>query len=104
MLRSEVRAARESEMRRRQLGLVPEAAAQPEPEPAPGKPKPFLTAKELAERWNVGITTIRRWFRNEPGVLEWGRMDSRPGRKRAYLNLRIPPEVAERVRRRMTGI
>lgn len=99
-----MREEREREMRRRQMGLVPASEPGPAAEAVPlAKPKPYLTVKELAEQWNVGITTLRRWFKGEPGVLEWGRAASRPGKKRAYLSLRIPPEVAERVRRRMSG-
>jgi hypothetical protein len=33
--------------------------------------------------------------------MQWGRDESRPGKKRAYMSMRIPPEVEERVRRRM---
>jgi len=63
----------------------------------------FYTPEQLAKKWAVSVNTIRAWFRDEPGVLKWGRTDSRPGKKRAHLSLRIPPAVAERVRRRMSG-
>lgn len=59
------------------------------------------TAPELAKLWHVSATTIRRWFREEVGVLQWGRADSKPGRKRAYLSQRIPADVAARMRTRM---
>jgi hypothetical protein len=62
----------------------------------------YYTAEELARRWKVSSTTIRRWFRKEPGVMKWGRTQSKPGKKRAYLSLRIPREVVERVRRRLS--
>lgn len=60
------------------------------------------TPEELGKRWGVSGNTIRRWFRQESGVLQWGRADSRPGKKRAHLSMRIPAHVAERVRRRMS--
>jgi uncharacterized protein YjcR len=73
-----------------------------DPPLATAKPRD-LTVEELAEQWNVSPNMIRKWFRKEDGVLRWGRSESRPGQKRAYLSLRIPPEVAERVRRRLSG-
>jgi hypothetical protein len=63
----------------------------------------YYAPEQLAKKWGVSVATIRRWFRDEPGVLKWGRTDSKPGRKRAHLSLRIPPAVAERVRLRMSG-
>jgi hypothetical protein len=66
--------------------------------------KPAYTPQELGEELGVSANTIRRWVRNEPGVLRWGRPESKPGKKRAHLSLRIPAEVADRLRRRMTNI
>jgi hypothetical protein len=76
--------------------------AQAEVIPISAEPKNFSTPDQVAKRWGVSVATIRRWFREEPGVLQWGRRDSKPGKKRAHLSMRIPPEVEERVRRRMS--
>jgi AraC-like DNA-binding protein len=50
------------------------------------------TPKELAKRFHVSDQTIRRWFKNEPGVITWG--------YKRHL-LRIPEAVVIRVHRRM---
>jgi len=78
----------------------PPAAVAPSPPPAPE----CVTPEELARRWHVSPTTIRRWFRDEPGVIQWGRAISRPGKPRAHLSMRIPLHVVERVRRRMARV
>jgi len=65
------------------------------------KYQPFWTPEELANELHVSPNTIRSWFKDESDVLQWGRKDSRPGRQRAYLSMRIPHHVAERVIRRM---
>lgn len=57
-----------------------------------------LTAKELAELWALDQSTIRRLFRDEPGVLRIPHL-SRHG-KRDYVSLRIPASVAARVHER----
>jgi hypothetical protein len=69
----------------------------------PKEPSAY-TPEKLGEKWGVHANSIRRWFHNEPGVLHWGRQESKPGKKRRYVSLRIPAEVAERVRRRMTAM
>lgn len=51
----------------------------------------------LARMWNLSDDTIRRMFRDEPGVIKW----VRHGGKRPYVILRIPQPVAERVYNRM---
>ena len=50
---------------------------------------------ELAELWGVSGDTIRRLFRDAPGVL----VIDRPTRryKRRYSTIRIPESVAKRV-------
>lgn len=58
-----------------------------------------FSVTDLAVKWDLSDDTIRRWFRDEPGVQNWGRR--KPG-KRAYDILRIPQSVAERVYRRVT--
>lgn len=55
-----------------------------------------FTPDELAERWKVDVSTIRKTFMDEPGVLKFGH-DSVNGRKRPYVTLRIPQSVADRV-------
>jgi AraC-like DNA-binding protein len=64
---------------------------------------PMLTerhysVKEIAQCWGLSETAIRRLFRNEPGVLCFGK--ERRGHQRAYWTLRIPASVADRVYRR----
>lgn len=55
-----------------------------------------LDPKELAAAWKLDVTTIRRIFIDEPGVLKIGKADRRDG-KRDYVTLRIPESVAVRV-------
>lgn len=57
------------------------------------------TPAELAELWGVDPETIRNVFRNEPGVLKLGNNNG----KRAYVSLRIPESVAERVHKRLSA-
>jgi hypothetical protein len=56
------------------------------------------TVKELANNWALSQAKVRRMLRNEPGVLRFG-MD-KTGHRRAYVTLRIPASVAERLYRR----
>ena len=56
--------------------------------------------KELAEWWAMSPATVRRLFRNEPGVVRFGK--PKRGHTRDYVNMRIPASVAERVYRRCT--
>lgn len=58
------------------------------------------SVKELAEMWGLSPAAIRRLFRDEPGVLRFGK--EKRGHQREYLTLRIPASVAERVYRRCT--
>jgi hypothetical protein len=58
--------------------------------------EPHVTPQELAETWKLDVSTIRRWFIDEPGVLKYGKQSRRDG-KRNYLTLRIPASVARRV-------
>lgn len=53
------------------------------------------TPQEIAETWQVSVNTIRRMFRGEPGVLEFGSDETRWSRKRK--TLRIPASVLMRV-------
>ena len=54
---------------------------------------------ELAQLWGLSEKTIRRMFYDEPGVVKWGREEQRF--RRAYLTLRIPESVVQRVHRRL---
>jgi len=56
------------------------------------------SVKELASMWHLSPAAIRRLFRNEPGVLRYGR--SKKGHQRDYVSIRIPHSVAQRVYRR----
>jgi AraC-like DNA-binding protein len=56
------------------------------------------SVKELAQMWGLSATAIRRLFRDEPGVLRFGK--EKRGHQRDYVTLRIPASVAERVYRR----
>ena len=57
-----------------------------------------FSAKELAHMWGMSPAAIRRLFRDEPGVLRFGK--EKRGHKRDYVTIRIPASVAERVYRR----
>ena len=56
---------------------------------------------EIAKLWNLSDDTVRALFKGEPGVLAI----VRPGhaRKRAYISLRVPESVVNRVHRRMSA-
>jgi len=58
------------------------------------------TPTELAEHWKLSEQTIRRLFQDEPGVLKIG--ETNPRAKRAYITLRIPGAVVERIFRERT--
>ena len=49
--------------------------------------------------WGLSPAAIRRLFRDEPGVLRFGK--EKRGHQRDYVTLRIPTRVAERVYQRM---
>ncbi len=59
------------------------------------------TLAELAQLWGLSADTIRRIFRNEPGVLVIGNQNARDKRRR-YATLRIPESVARRVHRKLS--
>ena len=104
MLRTaDQREEREAAMRMRmgRATMAEPAAAMPAPAPAKPLEEEYTTPAQLARLWHVSPTTIRHWFKNEPGVIRWGNDVSRPGKRKAHLSLRIPAHVVERVRRRM---
>ena len=67
-------------------------------EEVPGLPGPHrerhFTPGELGKLWGMHAGTIRRIFRDEPGVIRLGSIGRRS--RRDYLSLRIPESVARR--------
>lgn len=57
------------------------------------------TAAEIAKAWGMGVDTVRKVFRNEPGVLVF--TSEKKKYRKSYAVLRIPESVLERVTRRM---
>ena len=72
------------------------------------RPKPgtfavrHYTVGEIASLWSLSDDAVRNLFESEPGVLSIG--EERSGRKRRYVTLRIPEDVAERVHRRLSRV
>lgn len=64
-------------------------------------PNYLYTVKELAFAWNMSSESIRRLFIKEPGTLIFKFQTSS---RRTYRNIRIPGNVALRVRNRMTVV
>jgi hypothetical protein len=60
------------------------------------------SATDLSRLWGLSEKTIRRLFINEPGVVKLGREETRF--KRAYVTLRIPESVVQRVHRRVREV
>lgn len=54
------------------------------------------TVEEVGKMWNLGNDSVRRIFRNVPGVLVLGSDNSKRGTRR-YETLRIPQSVLDRV-------
>jgi hypothetical protein len=65
-------------------------------------PQGDYTVAQLAAEWGFSSDKIRELFRNEPGVLKLKDENAAKKRKRSYVTLRIPPEVALRVKRRLS--
>jgi transcriptional regulator GlxA family with amidase domain len=57
---------------------------------------------ELTKLWGLSERTVRRIFSEEPGVVKWGSEERRY--KRAYVTLRIPETVVQRVHRRLSSV
>jgi len=57
------------------------------------------SVNEIAKSWGLSGNTIRRMFEKEPGVIEWGTVESRFSR--GYRTLRIPESVMLRVHQRL---
>jgi hypothetical protein len=98
----------ETDRARNRAEYTPSAAVDPGrlstlPAPVPlvagtNETEPHFTPKQLAERWNIDQSTVRRIFRDEPGVLRIPHLRRRG--KRDYVSLRIPASVAARVHER----
>ena len=73
----------------------------PNSNPASDPFERHYTPQELGALWAFDANTIRRMFIDEPGVLKEGHQMRRNG-KRAYVSLRIPASVAQRVYERRT--
>ena len=76
-----------------------EAAKKAQVPPAANLSDPHYPIRFFAERWNLSDDTIRRWFRDLPGVLKVG---EKTRGKRAKILLRIPLSLAEREYREKT--
>ena len=59
-----------------------------------------LTCRQVAKQWNSSVDTVRRIFRDEPGVLKIERPETL--HKRGYVSLRIPVSIVERVHRKLS--
>jgi len=57
------------------------------------------TPKEVADLWHVSVDTVRRLFRDRPGVLKLDSPETR--RKRGYRVIRIPESVLQAVHAEM---
>jgi len=57
------------------------------------------SVQELAEIWKLSEDTIRRLFREEPGVMKINALQGK--RKRRYVVLRLPESVVMRVHERL---
>jgi hypothetical protein len=62
--------------------------------------EPHYTVEEVANLWKLSPDSVRRLFQHEAGVLAVAPRQRRG--KRAYVTLRIPSSVVERVYRRLS--
>ena len=74
----------------------------PEDQPVevPAFARRHYSVPEIARLWRFSDDFVRELFQGEPGVLRVG-TERWTGRKRKYLSLRIPEEIAEKVHRRL---
>jgi hypothetical protein len=63
--------------------------------------EPHYSPSQLAKLWGVSTETIRVIFRTEHGVLKLGKPATKY--RRAYITLKIPESVAERVHERLSA-
>jgi hypothetical protein len=67
----------------------------------PAAMEPHYSPLQVSKMWGVSTETARRIFSEEPGVLKIGHAGSKY--RRAYITLRIPESVVERVHRKLSG-
>lgn len=60
----------------------------------------YYSVDEIAALWKLSRDSVRRLFKNEPGVLAIAPRQRRG--KRGYVTLRIPSSVVERVHRKLS--
>jgi hypothetical protein len=58
-----------------------------------------LKPGEIAKLWGFSVDTVKKIFQDEPGVLRYGKPETRS--KRGYFSLRIPESVFQRVSLRL---
>ncbi len=75
---------------------------QPDPQLAesPAFARRHYTVAELARLWHLSDDLVRKLFRGERDVICIG-VDRSTGRKRRYVSMRVPADVAERIYRRL---
>ena len=79
---------------------TPSSSAPPDPATeSPGPVERHYAPSEVAERWSLNVETVRRIFRDEPGVLVF-QSAAKKGR-RGYKTIRIPESVLDRVHKRL---
>jgi hypothetical protein len=60
--------------------------------------------RELAKLWHTSPNTIRRLFRDEPGVILIEPPTPKKPRKRRLIQMRIPVSVAQRVHAKLSKV
>jgi hypothetical protein len=72
--------------------------------PGPASLERHFTVTEICELWNMSNQFVHRIFKDEPGVIDFGKPTRLVGRgkyKRRYSVLRIPESVLQRVTERL---
>ena len=62
------------------------------------------TVSEIAALWQLSEDTIRKIFRDVPGVLRIGSPETIRPKKRGYLILRIPESILQKVHADLRGV
>jgi hypothetical protein len=62
--------------------------------------EPHYTVSEVAKLWHVSPNKVRELFAEEPGVVRFGREETRL--KRSNIHIRIPEGVMQRVHNQVT--
>ena len=61
-----------------------------------------FSVKQIAQKWGLGVDTIRKLFAHEEGVIRIAHPEVL--HKRGYMTLKIPESVVKRVHRKLTQI